>query len=139
MKSKLLVLILVMVFFGCTIVEDDTMISFKGNLVDGNGNPLRDVKIELVTSSFTSQNQLQISGFSSSIINKLDVYDISNEDGKFQFFFPRSNLDLAIYVSSSQNLKFYFEDSEENFPIYILESPEILDSDFGNLILISSE
>lgn len=87
MIKKLLILVLIMVCIGCTVVEDNTMISFKGNLKDENGNPIQDVKIELISTEIRTQEQLQNFGFYTSSVNKLDVFDITNEEGAFQFFF----------------------------------------------------
>ncbi len=128
-----------MVFFGCTVVDDNTMISFKGNLVDENGNPIQDVKIELVSSDIRTQEELQNFGFYTSSVDKLDVFDITNEEGTFHFFFPRSNLNLALYIDINQNLNFTIENSEESFPVLIIEDSKTLDLNFENLSLTPSE
>lgn len=139
MIKKLLILALIMVCIGCTFVEDNTMISFKGNLKDKNGNPIQDVKIELVSTEIRTQEELQNFGFYDSSLDKLNVFDITSEEGAFQFFFPRSNLNLALYIEIEQNLNFYSDDSEESFPLLIIEDSKILDLDFGNLTIIQSE
>jgi len=139
MKKKLLTSVIIMVFFGCTVVDDNTMISFKGNLVDENGNPIQDVKIELVSSDIRTQEELQNFGFYTSSVDKLDVFDITNEEGTFHFFFPRSNLNLALYIDINQNLNFTIENSEESFPVLIIEDSKTLDLNFENLSLTPSE
>ncbi|MBZ9651755.1 hypothetical protein [Psychroflexus montanilacus] len=124
---------------GCVVVEDDTMISFKGQLLDRNGEVVEGIKIELVSTSINSQDQLEFIDFHPSRIDNLDVFDISNDEGRFQFFFPRSNLNLAIYIDVEQHIKFYDEDTERSYPFLIVEDAESLDSDFGALTLTPSE
>jgi hypothetical protein len=139
MKVKLISLFLLIALFGCTTIEDNTMISFQGSLVSRNGTPIENVKIELVKTSIGNQEQLQNLGFEISDIDKLDVVDISNDEGIFQFFFPRSTLDLALYIDVDQQLNFHYEDLERSYPLLIIRDTESLDSDFGKLTLTPSE
>ena len=130
---------LILLVFGCTAVENNTVITVKGILVDQELNPIQDMRIELVSSNIKSFEELQNFGFNLSIINRIDVFDITNERGEFKFFFPRSSLNLALFIDLDQGLNFQSIELDENFPILIVEDSNSLDLDFEDLILIPSE
>lgn len=135
----MLSIILILIIFGCTAVEDNTVITIKGVLIDRELNPIQDIKIELVSSDINSSQELQNFGFNLSHINRIDVFDVSNERGEFKFFFPRSSLNLALFIDLDQGLNFQSTELDENFPILIVEDSNSLDLDFEDLILIPSE
>jgi hypothetical protein len=139
MKRTMLSIILILIIFGCTAVEDNTVITIKGVLIDRELNPIQDIKIELVSSDINSSQELQNFGFNLSHINRIDVFDVSNERGEFKFFFPRSSLNLALFIDLDQGLNFQSTELDENFPILIVEDSNSLDLDFEDLILIPSE
>jgi len=93
----------------------------------------------LVSSNINSFQELQNFGFNLSVINRIDVFDITNERGEFKFFFPRSSLNLALFIDLSQGLSFQGSESDKNFPILIIEDSDSLDLNFEDLILIPSE
>lgn len=135
----MLSIILILIIFGCTAVEDNTVITIKGVLIDRELNPIQDIKIELVSSDINSSQELQNFGFNLSHIDRIDVFDVSNERGEFKFFFPRSSLNLALFIDLDQGLNFQSTELDENFPILIVEDSNSLDLDFEDLILIPSE
>lgn len=135
----MLSIILILIIFGCTAVEDNTVITIKGVLIDRELNPIQDIKIELVSSGINSSQELQNFGFNLSHIDRIDVFDVSNERGEFKFFFPRSSLNLALFIDLDQGLNFQSTELDENFPILIVEDSNSLDLDFEDLILIPSE
>jgi hypothetical protein len=139
MKRTMLSIILILIIFGCTAVEDNTVITIKGVLIDRELNPIQDIKIELVSSGINSSQELQNFGFNLSHIDRIDVFDVSNERGEFKFFFPRSSLNLALFIDLDQGLNFQSTELDENFPILIVEDSNSLDLDFEDLILIPSE
>jgi hypothetical protein len=139
MKRTMLSIILILIIFGCTAVEDNTVITIKGVLIDRELNPIQDIKIELVSSDINSSQELQNFGFNLSHIDRIDVFDVSNERGEFKFFFPRSSLNLALFIDQDQGLNFQSTELDENFPILIVEDSNSLDLDFEDLILIPSE
>jgi hypothetical protein len=139
MKRTMLSIILILIIFGCTAVEDNTVITIKGVLIDRELNPIQDIKIELVSSDINSSQELQNFGFNLSHIDRIDVFDVSNERGEFKFFFPRSSLNLALFIDQDQGLNFQSTELDENFPILIIEDSSSLDLDFEDLILIPSE
>jgi|GEM_PF-1351329 len=139
MKKIMLSITLILLVFGCTAVENNTVITVKGILVDQELNPIQDMRIELVSSNIKSFEELQNFGFNLSIINRIDVFDITNERGEFKFFFPRSSLNLALFIDLDQGLNFQSIELDENFPILIVEDSNSLDLDFEDLILIPSE
>jgi len=139
MKRTMLSIILILIIFGCTAVEDNTVITIKGVLIDRELNPIQDIKIELVSSDINSSQELQNFGFNLSHIDRIDVFDVSNERGEFKFFFPRSSLNLALFIDLDQGLNFQSTELDENFPILIVEDSNSLDLDFEDLILIPSE
>ena len=135
----MLSIILILIIFGCTAVEDNTVITIKGVLIDRELNPIQDIKIELVSSDINSSQELQNFGFNLSHIDRIDVFDVSNERGEFKFFFPRSSLNLALFIDQDQGLNFQSTELDENFPILIIEDSSSLDLNFEDLILIPSE
>jgi hypothetical protein len=139
MKRTILSITLILIIFGCTAVEGNTVITIKGVLVDQELNPIQDIKIELVSSDINSSQELQNFGFNLSHIDHIDVFDVSNERGEFKFFFPRSSLNLALFIDLDQGLNFQSTELDENFPILIIEDSSSLDFDFEDLILIPSE
>ncbi|EMY82128.1 hypothetical protein ES731_06345 [Psychroflexus gondwanensis] len=139
MKRTMLSIILILIIFGCTAVEDNTVITIKGVLIDRELNPIQDIKIELVSSDINSSQELQNFGFNLSHIDRIDVFDVSNERGEFKFFFPRSSLNLALFIDQDQGLNFQSTELDENFPILIIEDSSSLDLNFEDLILIPSE
>jgi hypothetical protein len=139
MKRIMLSITLILLVFGCTAVEDNSVITIKGVLVDQELNPIQDMRIELVSSNINSFQELQNFGFNLSIINRIDVFDITNERGEFKLFFPRSSLNLALFIDQSQGLNFQSTESDENFPILIIEDSSSLDLNFEDLILIPPE
>lgn len=139
MKRTMLSIILILIIFGCTAVEDNTVITIKGVLIDRELNPIQDIKIELVSSDINSSQELQNFGFNLSHIDRIDVFDVSNERGEFKFFFPRSSLNLALFIDLDQGLNFQSTELDENFPILIVEDSSSLDLNFEDLILIPSE
>ena len=139
MKRTMLSIILILIIFGCTAVEDNTVITIKGVLIDRELNPIQDIKIELVSSGINSSQELQNFGFNLSHIDRIDVFDVSNERGEFKFFFPRSSLNLALFIDQDQGLNFQSTELDENFPILIIEDSSSLDLNFEDLILIPSE
>jgi hypothetical protein len=139
MKRTMLSIILILIIFGCTAVEDNSVITIKGVLIDRELNPIQDIKIELVSSDINSSQELQNFGFNLSHIDRIDVFDVSNERGEFKFFFPRSSLNLALFIDQDQGLNFQSTELDENFPILIVEDSNSLDLDFEDLILIPSE
>jgi len=139
MKRTMLSIILILIIFGCTAVEDNTVITIKGVLIDRELNPIQDIKIELVSSDINSSQELQNFGFNLSHIDRIDVFDVSNERGEFKFFFPRSSLNLALFIDQDQGLNFQSTELDENFPILIIEDSNSLDLNFEDLILIPSE
>jgi len=139
MKRIMLSITLILIVFGCSVVEDNTIITIKGILVDQELNPIQDIKIELVSSDIDSSQELQNFGFNLSIINLIDVFDITNERGEFKFFFPRSSLNLFQFIDLKQGLYFQSTESDENFPILIIEDSSSLNLNFEDLTLISSE
>jgi len=139
MKRTMLSIILILIIFGCTAVEDNTVITIKGVLIDRELNPIQDIKIELVSSDINSSQELQNFGFNLSHIDRIDVFDVSNERGEFKFFFPRSSLNLALFIDLDQGLNFQSTELDENFPILIIEDSSSLDLNFEDLILIPSE
>jgi hypothetical protein len=139
MKRTMLSIILILIIFGCTAVEDNTVITIKGVLIDRELNPIQDIKIELVSSDINSSQELQNFGFNLSHIDRIDVFDVSNERGEFKFFFPRSSLNLALFIDQDQGLNFQSTELDENFPILIVEDSSSLDLNFEDLILIPSE
>jgi len=94
MKRTMLSIILILIIFGCTAVEDNTVITIKGVLIDRELNPIQDIKIELVSSDINSSQELQNFGFNLSHINRIDVFDVSNERGEFKFSFQGQVLTL---------------------------------------------
>jgi|AntRauTorcE11897_2_1112592.scaffolds.fasta_scaffold24069_2 hypothetical protein len=139
MKRTMLSIILILIIFGCTAVEDNTVITIKGVLIDRELNPIQDIKIELVSSDINSSQELQNFGFNLSHIDRIDVFDVSNERGEFKFFFPRSSLNLALFIDQDQGLNFQSTELDENYPILIIEDSSSLDLNFEDLILIPSE
>jgi hypothetical protein len=139
MKRTMLSIILILIIFGCTALEDNTVITIKGVLIDRELNPIQDIKIELVSSGINSSQELQNFGFNLSHIDRIDVFDVSNERGEFKFFFPRSSLNLALFIDQDQGLNFQSTELDENFPILIVEDSSSLDLNFEDLILIPSE
>jgi hypothetical protein len=139
MKRTMLSIILILIIFGCTALEDNTVITIKGVLIDRELNPIQDIKIELVSYGINSSQELQNFGFNLSHIDRIDVFDVSNERGEFKFFFPRSSLNLALFIDLDQGLNFQSTELDENFPILIVEDSNSLDLDFEDLILIPSE
>jgi hypothetical protein len=139
MKRTMLSIILILIIFGCTAVEDNSVITIKGVLIDRELNPIQDIKIELVSSDINSSQELQNFGFNLSHIDRIDVFDVSNERGEFKFFFPRSSLNLALFIDQDQGLNFQSTELDENFPILIVEDSSSLDLNFEDLILIPSE
>jgi hypothetical protein len=139
MKKIMLSITFVLIVLGCTAVEDNTVVTIKRVLVDQKLNPIREVRIELVSSYINSFQELQNFGFNLSVINRIDVFDITNERGEFKFFFPRSSLNLALFIDLSQGLSFQGSESNEDFPILIIEDSNSLDLNFENLMLIPSE
>jgi hypothetical protein len=139
MKRTMLSIILILIIFGCTAVEDNSVITIKGVLIDRELNPIQDIKIELVSSDINSSQELQNFGFNLSHIDRIDVFDVSNERGEFKFFFPRSSLNLALFIDQDQGLNFQSTELDENFPILIVEDSNSLDLNFEDLILIPSE
>ena len=135
----MLSIILILIIFGCTAVEDNTVITIKGVLIDRELNPIQDIKIELVSSDINSSQELQNFGFNLSHIDRIDVFDVSNERGEFKFFFPRSSLNLALFIDLDQGLNFQSTELDENYPILIIEDSSSLDLNFEDLILIPSE
>ena len=135
----MLSIILILIIFGCTAVEDNTVITIKGVLIDRELNPIQDIKIELVSSDINSSQELQNFGFNLSHIDRIDVFDVSNERGEFKFFFPRSSLNLALFIDQDQGLNFQSTELDENYPILIIEDSSSLDLNFEDLILIPSE
>jgi hypothetical protein len=139
MKRTMLSIILILIIFGCTAVEDNTVITIKGVLIDRELNPIQDIKIELVSSDINSSQELQNFGFNLSHIDRIDAFDVSNERGEFKFFFPRSSLNLALFIDLDQGLNFQSTELDENYPILIIEDSSSLDLNFEDLILIPSE
>jgi len=139
MKRTMLSIILILIIFGCTAVEDNSVITIKGVLIDRELNPIQDIKIELVSSDINSSQELQNFGFNLSHIDRIDVFDVSNERGEFKFFFPRSSLNLALFIDQDQGLNFQSTELDENYPILIIEDSSSLDLNFEDLILIPSE
>ena len=135
----MLSIILILIIFGCTAVEDNTVITIKGVLIDRELNPIQDIKIELVSSDINSSQELQNFGFNLSHIDRIDAFDVSNERGEFKFFFPRSSLNLALFIDLDQGLNFQSTELDENYPILIIEDSSSLDLNFEDLILIPSE
>lgn len=135
----MLSIILILIIFGCTAVEDNSVITIKGVLIDRELNPIQDIKIELVSSDINSSQELQNFGFNLSHIDRIDVFDVSNERGEFKFFFPRSSLNLALFIDQDQGLNFQSTELDENYPILIIEDSSSLDLNFEDLILIPSE
>jgi len=129
----------VLIVLECTAVEDNTVVTIKGVLVDQELNPIREVRIELVSSHINSFQELQNFGFNLSVINRIDVFGITNERGEFKFLFPKSGLNLALFISLSQGLSFQGSESNENLPILIIEDSNSLNLNFENLMLIPSE
>ncbi|AFU69630.1 hypothetical protein P700755_002927 [Psychroflexus torquis ATCC 700755] len=136
MKRILLFITLILIVLGCTAVEDNTVITIKGVLVDQEINPIQGLKIELISSEIESSQELQNFGFNLNQINRIDVFDVTNERGEFKFFFPRSSLKFALFIDLDQGLYFQSIEPDENFPILIIEDSNSLDLNFEDLMLI---